>query len=149
MALKTPYATVQQANSYLSNNDAWQDLSTSEKNVYLTNGRYYIDSTYTCSAEVDMTDIPEEYVWANSILAGVDVSNSIFAEDPTAENPIVKKRSKAGSVETEVEYAGNRSTDTSFGAVDPYPVVTSLLAEYCSRSNTGTNTIVAVSLVRD
>jgi len=134
MALKIPYATVAQANSYLSNNDDWLDLSSSAKNVYLVNGRYYIDANYECSDEVDMDDIPEEYVYANSLLAGYDLASGLFTISDSGDSPIVKKMVKAGEVESEVTYAGSRSTSLRMNGIDRYPDVTALLSEYCNFS---------------
>lgn len=132
MALKVPYATISEANSYLSGNDAWSALSSSQKNNYLINGRYFIDANYTCSEAVDMTAIPDEYKFANSLLAGYDLSASLFAVTEHGDNPVTKKKVKAGDVESEVEYAGNRSTSLKMGSIDKYPQVTSLLSEFCT-----------------
>lgn len=132
MALKEPYATVAQANSYLSANDDWSDLDTVDKETYLLNGRYYIDSNYNCAEEVDMDNIPEEYVYANSLLAEFDLASGLFSVSDTGNAPIVKKMVKAGEVESETTYAGSRSTGLALDGIDQFPVVTSVLNEYCS-----------------
>ena len=131
MALKTPYATVSEANAYLKTNDAWSNLSTSEKNNHLINGRYYIDSNYACS-EVDETNISEEYKYANSLLAEIDLATGLFTVDDTVGSPIVEKRVKAGSVESQTLYAGNRSSSLRLNGIDKYPQITSLLSEFCT-----------------
>ena len=134
MALKAPYATVAQANSYLSVNDDWSDLDTSDKEAYLLNGRYYLDSNYNCTDEVDMDDIPEEYVYANSLLAEYDLSSGLFTVSATGNSPVVKKMVKAGEVESETTYAGSRSTNLRLDGIDQIPVVTAILNEYCTLS---------------
>lgn len=136
MALKTPYATVSQANSYLSESDEWSDLTTSEKNSHLLNGRYYIDANYSCTIETINGEevIPEEFVYANSLLANYDAIDGLYNVDKTLGNAVVKKKAVAGEVESEITYAGSRSTGVSLHSVDNYPQVTSLLSEYCSRT---------------
>ena len=144
MALKTPYATVTEANSYLSDSDEWSDLTTTEKNNHLLNGRYYIDANYSCIIETDTNGdevIPEEFVYANSLLANISTINGLFNVDKTLGNAIVKKKSVAGPVESEITYAGSRSTNTNLNSIDSYPQVTSLLSEYCSRSKSSMNSI--------
>ena len=133
MALKVSYATVAQANSYLSANDDWSDLDTSDKENYLLNGRYFLDSAYSCTDEVDMDDIPEEYVYANSLLAEFDLASGLFSVSTNGNSPVVKKMVKAGEVESETTYAGSRSTTLRLDGIDLYPSVTSILNEYCSR----------------
>ena len=137
MALKTPYCTVTEANAYLRTNDAWTSLSVTEKDAHLLNGRYYIDSNYTCS-EIDETAIPDEFKYANALLAEADLATSIFTVDETGGSPVLGKRVKAGSVESETIYAGSRSTSPRLGAVDPYPKVTSILSAYCSNKKSST-----------
>ena len=141
MALKTPYATNSEADAYLSTNVAWLTLTEQDKTDHLLNGRYYIDGKYVCDEIEDGDTVPEEYAYANVLLAESDMSSSIFAVDETAGNTIVEKRVKAGQVESEIKYAGNRSTSPKLGGVDPYPKVTSLLGEYCYlKKNTGIST---------
>lgn len=138
MALKTPYATVLESNSYLSENDDWLDLSSSEKNVYLVNGRYFIDSNYAFYDEIDEDDVPDdvadELKYANSLLAEFDLATGIYNVSASGNAPVVSKKVKAGSVETETDYAGNRSSSLRIDGIDPYPAVTSILSEYCYRS---------------
>ncbi len=135
MALKTPYATIQEADIYLSENDAWLDLDNSAKNNHLINGRYYIDSNYTCTELVNGDPIPEEYVYANALLAEADLAKGLYTVDKTVNSPVVKKMVKAGEVESETTYAGSRSTSLSMNSVDPYPAITSILNEFCSLKN--------------
>lgn len=146
MALKTPYATIQQADSYLSENDDWLDLDNSVKNTHLINGRYYIDSNYICTELVDGAAIPEEYVYANTLLAEIDSKKGLFSVDKTVNSPVVKKKVKAGEVESETTYAGNRSKSLSLHSVDPYPAITSLLNEFCSLKNK--NSFKTIDLIR-
>lgn len=146
MALKTPYATVEQANAYLIANDDWSFLTTSEKTSHLTNGRYFIDAKYICD-EVDMTAIPEEYVYANSLLAEISLSTGLFNVDETGGNAVIKKRVVAGDVESEKIYAGQFTQRLGLGSIDPYPQITSLLDAYCTLDKVGD--IKSVSLLRN
>lgn len=143
MALKTPYATVSEANSYLADSDEWSDLDTSEKNSHLLNGRYYIDANYSCVIPTTYGEevIPEEFKYANSLLANADAIDGLFGIDKTVGNPIVKKRSKAGDVESEITYSGSRSTGVNLNTIDNYPQVTSLLSEYCSRTKSSLSNV--------
>ena len=145
MALKTPYCTVVEANAYLKSNEAWSNLDNSEKNTHLLNGRYYIDSNYTCS-EIDEANIPDEFKYANALLAEFDLSVGIFSVSATGNAPVVKEKAKAGEVESEITYAGSRSTSLRLNGIDQFPSVTSILNEYCSLEK-GSG-IKSVSLLR-
>jgi len=146
MALKTPYATNLEADAYLSESDAWQDLESSQKTEYLTNGRYFIDSNYTCTELDDADPIPDEYKYANTLLAEMDLSTGIFSIDKTGGSPVVSKKVKAGSVESETSYAGQFSASTKMNAIDPHPQVTSLLSEFCTLNKSSSTK--SVSLLR-
>lgn len=147
MALKTSYATVIEADAYLSSNSVWLSLSTSEKDDHLLNGRYYIDANYTCSELLDTDPIPEEYKYANSLLAEIDMTTGLYIVDKTGGAPVVQKMAKAGPVEVETTYAGSRSTETKLGAIDKYPRVTALLSEFCTL-NKGSSGIKVINLLR-
>ena len=140
MALKVPYATVSEANSFLSESDSWSDLTTSEKEIHLLNGRYFLDSYYTCTLE-DENNIPDEFAYANSLLAEIDLNTGLFIVDKTIGNAVVKKRSVAGDVESEITYSGSRSTVMHLNSIDSYPQVTSILSEYCSITNSSMNNV--------
>ena len=132
MALKTPYATIVETDVYLQSNATWLALSDVDKDEHLLNARYYIDSNYTCT-ELDENDpIPDEYKYANSLLAEFDMVSTLYEVDKTGSSPIVKKMSKAGPVEVETTYAGSRSTELKLGAIDKYPLVTALLDGFCT-----------------
>lgn len=133
MALKTPYATVAEADVYLSDSDAWSDLDASEKNTHLLNGRYYIDSNYSCTELSEDEVIPDEYKYANSLLALYDSSSSIFAVSATNDNSLVKTKVVAGPVSTEKVYSGYGNDSKVM--IDKYPQITSLLSGYCSLDN--------------
>jgi len=152
MALKIPYATNSEADVYLVNVEAWFDLTEEQKTSHLVNGRYFMDSTYECTELPDEDndglpdDIPEEYKYANSLLAEIDMTTGLFNVDSTGGSPVVSKRVKAGSVESETSYAGQFSSSTKLGAIDPYPQITSLLSDYCFLKKTGSTK--SVSLLR-
>ena len=137
MALKIPYATNIEADVYLANDVDWIALTEEQKTAHLVNGRYFMDSAYTCTELPDEDndglpdDIPEEYKYANSLLAQIDMTSGLFNVDDTAGSPVVSKRVKAGSVESETSYAGQFSASTKLNAIDPYPQITSLLSGYC------------------
>lgn len=133
MALKTPYATISQADAYFSDNDTWLDLEDSAKDQHLLNGRYYIDSNYSCTDLVEGEDIPEEYTYANSLLALEDSTSALYAVAENADVSLVRKKVVAGPVSTEKTYSGYSSS--SKVAVDKYPQVTSVLTGYCSLSS--------------
>lgn len=152
MPLKLPYATIEQADVYLENNDAWLDLDDEVKNTHLLNGRYFIDSKYTCDDLADedgdsLPDvIPEEYIYANTLLAQFDSVSGIFTVDETGGSPVVSKKVKAGSVESEKSYAGQFSSSTKLNSIDPYPQITSILNAYCTINKTSST--ISVGLLR-
>lgn len=136
MALKTPYVTLTEANVYLKDNVDWGNLDTSQKNNHLVNGRYFMDSNYTCTVLASGAETPEEYKYANSLLAEIDLATGLFTVDKTVNSPVVKKRVKAGDVESETIYAGGNSSSLRMNGVDPYPVITSILNEFCYMNKT-------------
>jgi len=139
MALKTPYATVAEADAYFDENDSWLDLEEVDKENHLLNGRYYIDGKYSCTDLVDGDPIPEEYTYANALLALEDSVTPIFSVSTSGDNSLVKTKVVAGPVSTEKVYSGY--TGDSKKEIDRYPQITALLSEYCSfKSSTGMTT---------
>ena len=142
MALKTAYATAIESNAYLLNTkyeDAWDLLDNTIKDNHLLSATYYIDSMYSCS---DYETMPDEYGLACSILAAENAVKTIFVGDNPA---IVETKVKAGPVESMKKYSGARSISRK--QVDPFPMVTAILGDYCSYSGSAPS-IVTSSVTR-
>ena len=137
MALITPYCTLVEADVFLSTSSTWNNASDTEKNSALFWGRIYIDSKYAC---VDWTTLdttpsyPEELKYANALLAEAYIDGTLFDVDETGNRVLTSKRVKAGDVEVEKRYQGDRSFSIG-NKIDEFPEVTALLAEYCNKKN--------------
>ena len=95
------YATIQEADSYLSIHDDWLDLDDDVKTDALLWGRYFIDSNFDCV--VDMDDIDEEVKYANSLLAyDYNVQGDLFFDN---QRVVKSKKVVAGKVESERTYS--------------------------------------------
>lgn len=143
MAYLDGYCDLAYANSQ-NKSSTWLYASNADKNYAITIGRIYIDKNYTCSDTstwdtADYTTIPEEVQKANAILAEQQILGLLITTDPVTSGPIVKKRSKAGSVESEIVYKGYYSK--SGNKADEQPEATMLLSPYCSLGNSGQNLI--------
>jgi len=147
MALKSPYCTISEANSYLSSSDVWSSLGNSEKSTHLTNGRYFIDSMYTCSG-IDETTPQEEFKYANAQLALYDANTSIYTVSENGNLALTLKKVKAGSVESTKEYSRFVSSGGSKNIIDNYPMITSVLSEFCTLTGNGASSISTAHLVR-
>ena len=103
MALKTPYATEEEANSYLEGK-AWEDSDSDVKTNSLFWGMMFLDTNYKV-ANIDLTaTIPDELKYANA-LAAEDYTLGTLLNTTDGKDPIIKmEKSKAGGVETEIEY---------------------------------------------
>ena len=148
MAYLAGYCTLVFANINNKSSE-WSRKSEADKNYAITFGRIYIDKTYTCidpdDNEIwdwdteDYTTIPDEVQKANAILAEQFVLGNLTSTEPKLSGPIVKKRVKAGSVESETIYKGYYSTSSKFQ--DIQPEVTMLLSPYCSFGSNSQNLI--------
>lgn len=118
------FATLLEANSYLSNRTNWTSSSDESKTEALIYGRYFLDGNYQCTI---VGDIPDELKYSNSLLA-VD-----FLIDPSSfysSKNIKMKRVKADVVESETEFIGGGSkTPPSWLQVQ------SILQNLCPRIN--------------
>lgn len=128
MALNEGYATVAYADLVNTGEAVWTALTTEEKENALSMGRYFIDSTYTCSTFTE--PYPDELQTANSLLALEYANDNLFLINDTS-GMLVAKSVKAGSVTISKEYAG-RYTSRLQKSIDRYPQITALLTEYCS-----------------
>ena len=120
------YATILQSDSYLPLKDDWLDADDEVKEDALLWGRYYIDANFDCV--IDYDDIDEEVIFANSLL-GYDYFNQgdLFFDN---QDNLILKRVKAGSVETEKEYAsGTRKRPNSLSKV------ISILSSICNNTS--------------
>jgi len=148
MAYLAGYCDLDFANANNKSSD-WARKSVDDKNYAITFGRIYIDKTYTCldpdDNEVwdwdtdDYTTIPDEVQKANAILAEQFILGNLTSTDPVVSGPIVKKRVKAGSVESETIYKGYYSASSKFQ--DILPEVTMLLSPYCLFGSNSQNLI--------
>ncbi len=94
------FVTIAEADVYLETNSDWDSLSDELKQNAIVAGRYYIDGKYNSEVTGDM---PDELKFANSLLASDYIaSTASFDSSPN----VRKKRSKAGTVENEVENVG-------------------------------------------
>ena len=121
------YATILQADTYLEIHTDWLDLWDEVKEDALLSARYFIDSNFSCSIDVDA--IPEEVSYANSLLAyDYYIQGDLFFDNSKS-----TKRTKvvAGKVESEKEYFyGSKEKPSSLGKVK------SILKSVCT-SNVG------------
>ena len=147
MALKEPYCTIQEADTYLADNATWLSLFESQKTQHLLNGRYYIDSMYRCSGVDTDVAIPDEYKYANAKLGEADMQNSIYTVSETGNIALTLKTVKAGSVTSTKEYSRYRGNGVR-NYVDNFPFVTSLLSEYCTLSGGRAGNIQTAQLIR-
>lgn len=137
MALVDPYCTIAEADVFLATSSSWNAATDSEKTIALFWGRTYIDSNYSCMDWTDTTlfpdypDLPENLKYANALLADEYLNGNLFNVTPAGNKEVVKKRVKAGDVESETTYRGESGTDSG-GDVDPFPAVSALLSEWCS-----------------
>jgi len=138
MAFQSGYCTESYANS-VNETTEWISSSPQQKEFAISIGRNYIDSKYTCvdSTTWDITDpttIPEEVQWANAYLAEQYILGNLTTTSPQPNGNIVSQRVKAGSVESETTYQGERSSAQP-KYVDPFPDITLMLQSYCSLGN--------------
>lgn len=100
------YATDVEADSYLSLKEDWLDLDSEIKDDALLWGRYFIDTNFDCT--IDMDDIDDEVKYANSLLA----YDYFIQGDLFFDNERVVKQSKvvAGKVEVEKTYSSIAKT---------------------------------------
>ena len=126
MLLTEAYATVDEADAYLSLDTAWLGQSDEVKEDALLWGRYYIDSEFSCSYTED--GIPEEFKLANSLLArDYTVQGDLYFNN---EKSIKIEFVKAGDVEAETTYRGSSKTRPN-----SLSKAKAVLAEYCQGSN--------------
>lgn len=105
LTMQQAYATVQEANIYLSLRQDWLDLDTKVKEDALLWGRYYIDANFKC--DIDADAIPDEAKFANSLLAyDYFIQGDLFFDN---QSNVLIKLVKAGSVETETEYQSGKT----------------------------------------
>ena len=148
MAYLAGYCTLIFANANNKSTN-WTSQSEDEKNYAITFGRIYIDKKYTCLDPDDneawewdtddYTTIPDEVQKANAILAEQFVLGNLTSNEPTVSGPIIKKRVKAGSVESETMYKGYYSTSSKFN--DFQKEVSMLLSPYCIFGSNSQNLI--------
>jgi len=139
MAFSTGYCTVSYANS-INDNETWDDLSTTQKELAISVGKNYIDSTYTCEDSslwdiTDTTTIPEEIQMANALLANSYITGELTDDSKQTSGPITHKKVKAGSVETSTTYLGFYSPSTKIS--DSNKDITLMISAYCTLGNTG------------
>jgi len=133
MALKIPYATVEEADVFLVGSTDWEAATVEQKEDALVWGRYYMDSTFICP-NLDESDPSEEIKYANSLCGEDYLQGTLLNADGTKTPTIRQERVKAGSVESETEYA------YAYGS-NPQQDVDSLLFEQCSKQ-TGTTSFL-------
>jgi len=142
MAYLVPYCTVAFATS-INKSDEWSDASVSDKEMALVYGRLFIDQNYSCESDLWDTDdyltIPDEVQRANAILAEQHVQGVLLPTEDPKSGPIVQKKVKAGSVESETTYQGIYSKAGK--KIDQKPEVTMILSPYCSLGNGNKNLI--------
>lgn len=127
MALVTPYCTVSEANTYLTGSTVWAAANTSQKDNALFWGRVYFDSHYSC-IDLDEDDPDDEIKFANALLGEDYLDGTLLEDGSTIKGRLTKKRVKAGSVESEVEYLPGAIPTNIRDDVDQ------LLAGICSRA---------------
>lgn len=96
------YATIAHADDYLENNANWYSAEEEDKEEALLWARYWIDYRFDCIDS--LSTIPDELIYANSILA------ADYIDNPTAFKPqvtVIKKAIQAGSVKTFKQYAND------------------------------------------
>lgn len=145
MALLGAYTDTTYANTINGGKTEWDDASITEKDDALVKARYFIDSEYTC-IEVDgldvtdLTTVPDEFQYANALLAYEYIKGTLYSYDETGGQSIVKKRVKADKVESDITYSGFMKSNVKRG--DRYPEITAILSVYCSLGSNGSLTRV-------
>jgi hypothetical protein len=127
MSFNTPYCDIVCANKYLNKSEVWLKASTEKKNLALSFGRAFLDKHYSCIA-FDVFNPPEAIKMANAYLAEDYLEGTLIISPGNITGVITSKRSKAGSVETEVEYAIGKITDAQQD-------ISLILAEYCTKKS--------------
>jgi len=119
------YATDVEADDYLSLHEDWLDLDSEVKDDALLWGRYFIDSNFNCT--IDMDDIDDEVKYANSLLAyDYFVQGDLFFDN---QDSIKIKKVVAGKVEVEKTYvSGTKDRPNSMSKV------MAILKNVCSSS---------------
>ena len=112
MALVIPYCTVSDANTLLTGSTVWNGASTTQKEQALFWGRVYLDSNYNCTS-FEETDIPDEIEYANALLAEDWIEGTLNRSSTAVSGRVIKKRIKAGSVESETEYLPGATTGSA------------------------------------
>ena len=127
LTVQGAYASVAEADAFLSNDDVWLELEENVKEDALLWGRYYIDTKFTCT--VDSEVIPEEFKFANTLLAkDYTLQGDLFFDN---EDSVKKKFVKAGEVESETTYmSGKKSSPASVSKS------IAVLHAYCSDGST-------------
>lgn len=135
MSLKTPYCSVAEADVILQDNNDWLSSTETNKLSALTEARYYLDSSYSCS--VDENDIPEELKVANAWLANDALVGEGLYDTATTTEYVKSKMVKAGPVTTSKEFFSPSSfTPATKAKVDTY------LAGICFKLNSNASFLV-------
>lgn len=135
MAYIPGYCELSFANSNNSSTE-WTDSTDDAKNFAISFGRSYIDSKYTCEDSStwdtdDYTTIPDEVQLANSKLAERYVLGVFSPDIKQYAGPIVKKKVKAGSVESDTIYKGFYSQGGG-NLYDENKEISIILSPYCT-----------------
>ena len=127
MALKDPYCTLAEADSYLDGHSDWESAEDETKQTALFWGRIYIDSKYRCP-DLDETDPSDNIKYANALLAEDYIQGNLLRSDGSKDPVVAKKRVKAGSVETEKSFLGGQK-------INYQQDVDALLSGECTKFN--------------
>ena len=125
VGVQEAYTTTAESDAYLPLKEDWIDADDDVKNDALLWGRYYIDANYDCV--VDSDAIEEEVKFANSLL-GYDylTQGDLFFDN---HSNVILERVKAGSVESEKEYANWSKTKPNSASK-----VMSILSSICNNT---------------
>lgn len=95
------YATIAEASAYLYNDAVWNATNADDQMAALLWGRYYIDANFDCISSLDT--IPDELIYANSLLASDYLDNPIAFESQIL---LVAKSVSAGPVKVYKKFNG-------------------------------------------
>lgn len=131
------YATVEEADVIIGENDTWEDAEPDEKQEALEWATVYIDETYYVD---DPDPIPQSLKNANSLLAVEQLTKSLW-DRQTGLGPVTFTSVQAGSVKSTKGYKQQSQSAWQ----DPFPHITAMLENdgYEMKKNQS-----AVSLVR-
>jgi len=121
--LKTPYISLADAEIRNAGDVIWDAASDGEKNDALAVGRYYLDSRYYVGVPFDEDDAPIAVQNANADLGKDYLNDPDTFIAPDSSGNLKSERSKADTVEYEVENFSPASSD-------PYPMISMMVDPY-------------------